>query len=113
MRLHHASDQVVISGAGLWTPDHIISNEELVVALNAYADKFNIEHQAEIEAGSVKAVMKSDADFIEKASGIKQRHVYVKEGICDVNRMRPAIAERGEGELSHQAEVALYAARRY
>ncbi|MDO8909190.1 MAG: beta-ketoacyl-ACP synthase III [Pseudohongiella sp.] len=111
MRLHHASDRVVISGVGLWTPDHVISNEELVVALNAYADKFNSENQAEIEAGTVKAVMKSDAEFIEKASGIKQRHVYIKEGICDVNRMRPAIPERSEGELSHQAEIALHAAR--
>ena len=103
MRLHQASDRVVISGLGLWTPDHIITNEELVTALNAYADKFNSEHQAGIEAGEIKAVGKSDAEFIEKASGIKQRHVYVKEGICDVNRMRPLIAERKEDELSHQA----------
>jgi beta-ketodecanoyl-[acyl-carrier-protein] synthase len=111
MRLHQASDRVVISGLGLWTPDHIITNEELVTALNAYADKFNSEHQAGIEAGEIKAVGKSDAEFIEKASGIKQRHVYVKEGICDVNRMRPLIAERKEDEFSHQAEIALYAAR--
>lgn len=111
MRLHQASDGVVISGAGLWTPDHVITNEELVSALNAYADRFNAEHQADIEAGRIKAVMKSDADFIEKASGIKQRHVYVKEGICDINRMRPLIPERGEDELSHQAEIALHAAR--
>lgn len=111
MRLHQASDRVVISGAGLWTPDHVITNEELVAALNAYADRFNAEHQADIDAGKVKPVMKSDADFIEKASGIKQRHVYVKEGICDINRMRPLIPERGEDELSHQAEIALHAAR--
>lgn len=111
MRLHHASDQVVISGAGLWTPEHVVSNEELVAALNAYADKFNSEHAAEIEAGTLQAVLKSDAEFIEKASGIKQRHVYVKEGICDINRMKPVIAERSEQELSHQAEVALHAAR--
>ena len=111
MRLHHASDRVVISGAGLWTPDHVITNEELVAALNAYADQFNTVHQADIEAGRIQPVMKSDAQFIEKASGIKQRHVYVKEGICDVNRMRPLIPPRAEDELSHQAEVALHAAR--
>ncbi|MDP3518458.1 MAG: beta-ketoacyl-ACP synthase III [Pseudohongiella sp.] len=111
MRLHQASDRVVISGLGLWTPDHVITNEELVVALNAYADKFNSEHQSEIESGLLKPVGKSDAEFIEKASGIKQRHVYVKEGICDVNRMRPLIPERKEDELSHQAEIALHAAR--
>lgn len=111
MRLHQASDRVVISGLGLWTPDHVITNEELVAALNAYADKFNSEHQAEIEAGKVNAVGKSDAEFIEKASGIKQRHVYVKEGICDITRMRPLIPERKETELSHQAEIAIHAAR--
>jgi beta-ketodecanoyl-[acyl-carrier-protein] synthase len=112
MRLHQASDRVVISGLGLWTPDHVITNEELVEALNAYAEKFNTEHAAAIADGSVKAVAKSDAEFIEKASGIKQRHVYVKEGICDIERMRPRIPERAEGELSHQAEMALHAARK-
>jgi len=101
----------VISGSGLWTPEYVVTNEELVIALNAYADRFNADHQAEIETGEVDAVMKSDPGFIEKASGIKQRHVYVKEGILDIDRMCPAIAERGEGELSHQAEIALAAAR--
>jgi beta-ketodecanoyl-[acyl-carrier-protein] synthase len=112
MRLHQASDRVVISGLGLWTPDHVITNEELVQALNAYADKFNAEHAGAIADGSVKAVARSDAEFIEKASGIKQRHVYIKEGICDIDRMRPRIPERAEHELSHQAEMALHAARR-
>tara|TARA_R110002072_G_scaffold4663_7_gene32618 strand:- start:73476 stop:74615 length:1140 start_codon:yes stop_codon:yes gene_type:complete len=112
MHLHTASDQAVISGVGLWTPDHIISNEELVQALNAYAESFNTEHASLIEAGTVAPVMKSDAEFIEKASGIRQRHVYVKDGILDITRMKPRIAERAEGELSHQAEIALHAARK-
>jgi beta-ketodecanoyl-[acyl-carrier-protein] synthase len=111
MRLHQAGDQVVISGVGLWTPEHVITNHELVVALNAYAERFNEQHKDQIEAGTVSAVMKSDAEFIEKASGIKQRHVYVKDGILDIDCMRPRIAERAEGELSHQAEIALHAAR--
>lgn len=110
MRLHQAGDRVVISGIGLWTPDHVVTNTELVDALNAYADKHNDLHQAAIEAGHVKAVMKSDPEFIEKASGIKQRHVYVKDGILDVDHMRPRIPERGDDELSHQAEIALHAA---
>lgn len=112
MRLHQASDRVVISGAGLWTPDHVITNDELVQALNAYADRFNAENAEAIAAGKVRAVARSDAEFIEKASGIKQRHVYIKDGICDIDRMRPRIPERGEGELSHQAEIALHAARK-
>ncbi len=111
MRQHNPSSTVVISGSGLWTPEHIVSNEELVLALNAYADKFNAEHEAEIAAGICQAVAKSDPDFIEKASGIRQRHAYVKDGILDVNRMRPNIPERAESELSHQAEIALAAAK--
>lgn len=111
MRLHQAGDRVVISGVGLWTPDHVVTNTELVQALNAYADKYNDMHQAAIEAGHVKPVMKSDPEFIEKASGIKQRHVYVKDGILDIDHMRPRIPERGDDELSHQAEIALHAAR--
>src|SRR5690606_13840104 len=50
-------------------------------------------------------------DFIVKASGIKQRHVYIKDGILDINRMRPLIPARSDDELSHQAEIALHAAR--
>lgn len=111
MHLPQPSEQVVISGLGLWTPEHVVSNEELVTALNAYADRFNDQHQAEIAAGTVNAVMKSDAEFIEKASGIKQRHVYVKDGICDIDYMRPILPERAQHELSHQAEIALRAAR--
>jgi beta-ketodecanoyl-[acyl-carrier-protein] synthase len=111
MRLHQAGDRVVISGLGLWTPDHVITNEELVQALNAYADKHNDMHQAAIEAGHVKPVMKSAPEFIEKASGIKQRHVYIKDGILDIEHMRPLIPERADDELSHQAEIALHAAR--
>jgi len=53
----------------------------------------------------------SSAEFIEKASGIKQRYIYQKEGALDINRMRPQIDERGDDELSHQAEIAVNAAR--
>ena len=104
--------EVVISGAGLWTPEHTLTNEELVQVLNAYADKYNTEHQAEIDAGTCQPVAKSDAEFITKASGIRQRYVYVKDGILEVDRMRPRIPERADEEISHQAEMALNAARK-
>ena len=29
-------NQVVISGAGLWKPEHVVTNEELVAAYNAF-----------------------------------------------------------------------------
>ncbi len=103
---------VVISGAGLWTPPHAISNEELVDAYNAFADKYNQQHAEAIENGELEAKPKSSAEFIEKASGIKSRFAYVKDGILDIDRMRPAIPERGENELSNQAEIAIEAARK-
>ena len=102
---------VVISGSGLWKPDHSISNEELVEAYNAYAIQFNQQHQIAIEQEEFNAKPLSSAAFIEKASGIKSRHVYIKDGILDINRMRPKIPERSEEELSDQAEMAIHAAK--
>lgn len=112
MQLHQPCDKVVIGGAGLWTPEHVVTNEELVASLNAYADQFNDRYADQIASGEKEAVRKSDVDFIVKASGIKQRHVYIKDGILDIDRMKPRIPERKDDELSHQAEVALHAARR-
>jgi beta-ketodecanoyl-[acyl-carrier-protein] synthase len=102
---------VVISGSGLWKPAHSISNEELVVAYNAYAKQFNQQHLKEIEEGELKPKPLSSAEFIEKASGIKSRYIYVKEGVLDIDRMRPNIPERSEDQLSDQAEMAIYAAK--
>jgi len=101
---------VVISGAGLWKPEHVITNAELVAAYNGYADKFNAENRARIVSGEVVALERSRVACIGKASGIKQRYAYVKDGILDIDRMRPRIPHRGEDELSHQAEIALNAA---
>ena len=102
---------VVISGSGLWKPAHSISNEELVLAYNAYAEQFNQQYQKEIEESGLKPKPLSSAEFIEKASGIKSRYVYIKDGVLDIDRMRPNIPERSEDELSDQAEMAIYAAK--
>ena len=102
---------VVISGSGLWKPAHSISNEELVTAYNAYAVQFNQEHLTAIEQGELSSKPLSSAEFIEKASGIKSRYVYIKEGVLDIDRMRPNIPERSEDELSDQAEMAVHAAK--
>ena len=106
------ADQVVLSGSGLWTPDYSISNEELVDSYNAYAEKHNQENAQEIENGEIKALPQSSAEFVEKASGIKSRYVYQKDGILDVNRMRPIIPERADDELCQQAEIAVLAANK-
>jgi hypothetical protein len=67
-----ASDNpIVISGAGLWTPEHSISNEELVEAYNGYAVKFNREHASAIESGEMTAKPLSSADSSPKHPGLK------------------------------------------
>jgi beta-ketodecanoyl-[acyl-carrier-protein] synthase len=106
----HVIKKIIISGSGLWKPPHVITNEELVGAYNGYAEKYNSQHASEIEQGTVEAKEFSSVEFIEKASGIKARYAYIKDGILDIDRMRPRIPERSEDELSHQAEIALNAA---
>ena len=91
---------------------HQISNEELVVSYNAFADRYNAEHQTAIEAGDMEAKPHSSAAFIEKASGIRSRYVYIKDGILDPARMTPQIPLRAEGDLSDQAEIAVEATKK-
>ncbi|MGZ3184563.1 MAG: beta-ketoacyl-ACP synthase III [Telluria sp.] len=103
--------QVVISGTGLYTPPHAISNAELVAAFNAYVELYNTEHAARIAVGDIAALEPSSEAFIEKASGIKSRYVMEKSGILDPRRMAPRIPERADEELSLQAEICVAAAR--
>ncbi|WP_158967567.1 beta-ketoacyl-ACP synthase III [Paraglaciecola sp. L3A3] len=105
------STSVVVSGSGLWTPENCISNEELVDSYNDYAEHFNRINQVAIEQGELTAKPFSSAEFIQKASGIKSRYVYVKEGILDIQRMYPDIPERCDEQLSDQAEMALKVAK--
>jgi beta-ketodecanoyl-[acyl-carrier-protein] synthase len=102
---------VVISGTGVFTPPHVVSNEELVQAHNAWADKFNRDNAAAIETGEIAEAQHSSVEFIEKASGIKQRHAMYKEGILDVERMLPVVPKRQPEELSITAEMAVAAAK--
>jgi beta-ketodecanoyl-[acyl-carrier-protein] synthase len=108
----NSSPKIVISGSGIWTPSNIITNEELVESYNAYAEKFNSDHAADIAAGTIAEKYPSSTRFIEKTSGIKARHVYTKEGILDIRRMRPLFPERKEEELSNQAEIGVFAAKK-
>ncbi len=101
----------VISATGLWTPSESVSNEELVTSYNAWADTWNAEHAADIEAGTVALKTHSNAEFIEKASGIKSRFVINKSGIIDPDIMRPIIPERPNEEISILAEIAVAAGR--
>ncbi len=102
--------RIVISGTGLFTPPHVITNDELVLAYNTYADGYNRENSGAIASGEIEALQHSTSEFIVKASGIKQRYVMIKEGILDVNRMMPVVPHRPIGELSITAEMAVAAA---
>ncbi len=102
---------VVISGTGLWVAPEVITNEELVASYNAYAQLYNAQHAAAIAAGELTALAESSAEFIEKASGIRQRYVVDKAGVLDPTRMRPRLTPRPDDALSLQAEIGVAAAR--
>jgi len=91
----------------LFTPPHSISNDELVASLTVAVNRWNDEHAAEIADGTLQARAVPDAEFIEKASGIKSRYVMEKSGILDPDRLRPHLPTRGEDELSLMAEMSL------
>ena len=63
--------QPVISGTGVFTPSEVITNDELVVAFNAYADRMNAENAQAIAAGEMTAMEHSSSEFIFKASGVE------------------------------------------
>ncbi len=107
---HHsnAMTRVCVGGIGVEIPEASISNEELVDSFNAWVDAENPKR----EARGLPPLAKSDAEFIEHASGIRQRHVYERDGILDPARMAPNIPARADDELSVMAEFGAAAARK-
>ena len=101
----------VISSTGLFTPEDSISNEELVESFNAFVDRHNAAHADRIAAGEAQALEHSSVGFIEKASGIKARHVMNKAPLIDPAIMEPRHEPRGNDELSLMAEIGVAAAR--
>ena len=95
-----------ITGWGVWHPSSVLTNAELCVAFNEFVRRDNASHAAEIAAGTRTALKESTPEFIEKASGIKRRYVEDKTGLMDPERLCPNIADRGEDQLSVQAEYA-------
>jgi beta-ketodecanoyl-[acyl-carrier-protein] synthase len=102
--------KVVISGTGLFTPSESVSNAELVASFNSYVELFNKANAETIASGEVTALVPSNVEFIEKASGIKSRYVINKSGVIDPERMFPAIPERSNDEIGIQAEIGVAAA---
>lgn len=101
-----------ITGSGVWHPEHAFTNEALCVAFNEFVRRDNAKNAEAIAAGTMEALKESSAEFIERASGIKQRYVQDATGLSDPERMCPNIPHRGEDELSVQAEYAVKAAER-
>ncbi len=102
---------MALSGTGLFTPALSISNDELVASFNEYVQRHNAAHAEAIAAGSITALAPSSAEFIVKASGIKNRYVMDKDSILDPEVMCPRIAERPNEQISVLAEMAVTAAR--
>ncbi|MGB3753518.1 MAG: beta-ketoacyl-ACP synthase III [Parerythrobacter sp.] len=103
--------QPVISATGLLTPPDSITNDELVDSFNRYVADYNRENADGIEAGEVTALEPSSVAFIEKASGIRARHVMTKAPILDTASMAPRWEERGNEAMSQMAEIGVAACR--
>ncbi len=99
--------QPAITGHGVFTPSEVISNEELVVAFNAYADAWNAEHADDIAQGKAEPIAHSSADFIVSASGIERRFVLDKQGVLDPARMFPQLPARSDEAPGVMAEMAV------
>ena len=95
----------VISSTGLFTPSDVISNEELVTSFNAYADRYNAANP------DAEPLTHSSVEFVEKASGIKSRHVMDKAAILDPDIMEPRYPERPNDQISMMAEIGVAACR--
>ncbi len=103
-------NNAVLSGTGLYTPSQSISNAELVVAFNQYANDYNTRNATAIASGELEPLAESSTGFIDKASGIKSRFVMDRDGILDPQRMYPNLPERANEEQSIQCEMAVAAA---
>ncbi|MDE2161986.1 MAG: beta-ketoacyl-ACP synthase III [Alphaproteobacteria bacterium] len=102
---------LALTGTGVYTPAHSISNEELVAVFNEYVRRYNAAHADAIAAGTVAQLLDSSVDFIIKASGIKRRYVMDKAGVLDPAIMCPRIAERPNDQISVLAEMAIASGR--
>jgi len=98
---------VALTGTGVFTPENIITNDELVLAFNAYADQFNAKNADAIASGDIAEMAHSSSEFILAASGIEQRYVIDKTGILDPNIMHPIFPERADDQPSLMAEMAV------
>ena len=94
-------------GVGVFIPEPVITNEELVESFNTYVRD---ENEARAARGE-PPLEGSSPGFIAEASGVRERHVLEKTGILDPARMVPYLPERRDDELSVQAEFGFASAQ--
>ncbi|MDA9045470.1 beta-ketoacyl-ACP synthase III, partial [Gammaproteobacteria bacterium] len=105
-------NDISIIGTGLWYPDELTTNKEVVDSYNTYVDNFNKENASLIESESIKAKAHSSEEFILKASGIKTRRLIDKKNSLDPTMMRPITKNEDASELSLLARVGIEAAKK-
>ncbi len=102
---------VVISGTGLFTPESVITNQELVESFNQYVENFNTLNSEQIASGEIEPLQASSEEFIEKVSGIKARYVLKKDAILDPEVMSPDFDVQPDEQHSAMCEMAIAAAQ--
>ena len=105
-------NDIHIAGTGLWYPNEVITNDEIVSSFNSYVDIFNKENKSQIDNGEIQPLDYSSSAFIEKASGIKTRHVIDKKNILDVSKMMPSVQHEDESRLSIHAVAGIEPAKK-
>ncbi len=101
-----------ITGSGVFTPENVITNAELVTAFNKYADKMNAQNADAIAAGEIEPMQHSSEEFIFKASGIEKRYVMDKDGVLDPDVMHPLLRQRSDDEPGIMTEMAVDACKK-
>ncbi len=101
-----------ITGTGVFTPENVITNAELVTAFNAYADKMNAKNADAIAAGEMEPMQHSSEEFILKASGIENRYVMDKSGVLNPDVMHPLLRQRSDDEPGIMTEMAVDACKK-
>ena len=104
-------EEIHIAGSGIWFPEDVITNDEIVASFNSYVDAYNNSNKEKITSGELIPLEHSSSEFIEKASGIKTRHVIDKKNILDINRMMPSLKNEDESRISIQADAGIKAAK--
>ena len=49
-------EEIHIAGTGIWYPDEIITNDEIVSSFNSYVDEYNLNNQEDINSGKIEAL---------------------------------------------------------